>query len=318
MKLQHILIFITLLALALPGISQDGQLIIRQGHMDAINVVKYTPDGKYVVSASEDKTIKLWDVNTGIDVKNFSGHPAPIKALTVTSDGQTIISGDAEGNIYIWSTEGSREPKLMIEAHEGAINTLNLFDGDQSFLSGGFDQTIKRWDINSGKLLKDLPESMTSEVRAIGIHPNQKLAIVAGQKTNDVELRIINLETGEVTDDILNHYAASGAAKVYTYAVLSGISVATSIAKGNIGKDMLDFYIMDYNNIEFRKDGRSALISQNTFLPMTAAKGKEEESGNTIISIAEISEDGSKFVDVKRPERWILSYSNARALFSED
>ncbi len=319
MRLRHLVfLLLGLLVIALPGIGQDSQLIIRQGHMDAINVVKYTPDGRYVISASEDKTIKLWDVNTGIDVKNFSGHPAAVKALAVTSDGQTIISADAEGNIFTWATEGSREPILKIEAHEGAINTLNLFDDNQSILSGGFDQTIKRWDINSGKLIKDLPESMTSEIRAIGIHPNQKMAIVGGQKTNDVELRIIDLETGEVTDDILNHYAASGAAKVYTYAVLSGVSVATSIGKGNIGKDMLDFYIMNYNNIEFRKDGRSALISQNTYLPIAAAKGEEEETGNTVISIAEISEDGSKFMDVKRPERWMLGYSNARAVFSED
>ena len=318
MRFQTSISIVLLLLLALPGIAQDGQLIIRQGHMDAINVVKYTPDGKYVVSAGEDKSIKLWDVNTGIDVKSFNGHPAAVKALTVTKDGQTIISADAEGNIFLWKTEGDRKPILEIKAHEGVINTLNLFDDDQSFISGGIDQTIKRWDINSGKLIKDLPESMTSEVRAIGIHPNQKMAIVGGQKTNDVELRIINLETGEVTDDALNHYAGAGAAKVYTYAMLSGVSVAMNIAKGNIGKDMLDFYIMDYNNIEFRKDGKSALISQNTYLPMTAAKGEEEESGNTIISITEISEDGSKFVDVKRPERWILGYSNARAVFSED
>lgn len=317
MRFQYSISIILLLLLALPGIAQEGQLIIRQGHMDAINVVKYTPDGKYVVSAGEDKSIKLWDVNTGIDVKSFNGHPAGVKALTITKDGQTIISADAEGNIFIWKTEGDRAPVLEIKAHEGAINTLNLFDDNQSFISGGLDQTIKIWDASSGKLIKDLPESMTSEIRAIGIHPNQKMAIVGGQKTNDVELRIINLETGEVTDDILNHYAASGAAKVYTYAVLSTFSVATNIAKGNVGKDMLDFYIMNYNNIEFRKDGKSALISQNTYLPMMAAKGEEEESGNTVVSIVEISEDG-KFVDVKKPERWILGYSNARAIFSED
>ena len=153
MRFIRILLIITsILGAQIPIRAQDGQLIIRQGHMDAINVVKYTPDGKYVVSASADNSIKLWDVNTGIDVKNFSGHPAAVNALAITKDGQKIISADAAGNVFIWSTEGSSTPMLQIQAHEGAINTINLFDDDQSFLSAGLDQTIKRWDIHSGKL----------------------------------------------------------------------------------------------------------------------------------------------------------------------
>ena len=87
--------------------------------------------------------------------------------------------------------------------------------------------------------------------------------ISGGQRTNDVEFLLIDLEEGTIIDDALKHVKGAGAAKAYTYAVLSGFSVAANLIKGNVGKDMLDFYTMTYSNIEFSRDGRSALVSMN-------------------------------------------------------
>jgi len=296
---------------------QHKDLIIRQGHSAAINEIIYSPDGNYIFSASDDKTIKMWDVKSGIDIKSFNGHTHPVKCIAITSSGNKIISGDADGKIIVWDVNNKDEPIHFIQGHEGAVNTIEVYENNLFFLSGGKDEIIKKWDINTGKPEKSI-EAATSEIRAISIHPNQQTAVVGGQKTNDVELIIVDLENGNKTDDILNYYKNSGLTKAYIYGVLSGFSIATNIAKGNIGKDMLDFFIIDYSNIAFMKDGKTVLISQNMYMPMAAAKDEEEETGNSTVSLVNISPDGKKFVNPKKPKRWMIAYSNARAVFNDD
>lgn len=296
--------------------SQDSELIIRQGHRDEIKMVKYSPDGNHIFTAGADKLIKKWDVNTGIDVITYYGHNVGVNCLELSPDGKKLFSGDKEGKIFIWNLENN-DPIQKIDAHTGAINILKMTPGGNSFVSAGADMRIKEWDINSYDSIKTI-SGFTGEIKSVGISPDGKLLMSGGQRTNDAEFLLIDFEKGEIIDDAMKHVKGAKAAKAYTYAVLSGFSVAANIAKGNIGKDMLDFFTINYNNIEFMKDGKSALVCMNLYLPMTAAKGDEEKNGGTTISIVELNEDRTEFVDVTRPKKWMVDYPNTVAMFNED
>ena len=63
---------------------------------DQINVVIVTPDGKRAVSASQDQTVKVWDLTTGQEERTFAGHDGPVKPVAVTPDGRYVISGTGE------------------------------------------------------------------------------------------------------------------------------------------------------------------------------------------------------------------------------
>ncbi|MFM6267558.1 MAG: WD40 repeat domain-containing protein, partial [Dolichospermum sp.] len=65
-----------------------------EGHNNSVNAIAVTPDGKTVISGSDDKTIKTWDLTTGNKVATFTGE-SPI--LAVASDGLTIVAGEASG-----------------------------------------------------------------------------------------------------------------------------------------------------------------------------------------------------------------------------
>src|ERR1044071_1927312 len=66
----------------------DGQakLVLQLGHSDDINSVEYSPDGKYVLTGSSDKTVKLWEVETGREVRQLVGHTAGIWSVAFSSD----------------------------------------------------------------------------------------------------------------------------------------------------------------------------------------------------------------------------------------
>ncbi|MFM6248265.1 MAG: WD40 repeat domain-containing protein [Dolichospermum sp.] len=67
------------------------------GHNDWVYTIAVTPDGKTVISGSDDKTIKTWDLTTGNKVATFTGE-SPI--LAVASDGLTIVAGEASGTLH--------------------------------------------------------------------------------------------------------------------------------------------------------------------------------------------------------------------------
>ena len=94
-----------LLALLNGGLllAQVPELKINSGHADMVNSVCFSPDDKYVASGSEDKTIKLWDVATGKELKTFTDADK-IYSVAFSADGKFIISGGDAG-AKLWNIQ---------------------------------------------------------------------------------------------------------------------------------------------------------------------------------------------------------------------
>ncbi len=308
-----------LLILLMPVIvrGQERKLIIRQGHRDMVNMVKYSPGGDYVFSAGEDGVIKMWDIKNGVDVKTFTGHDAGVKCIEITPDGTQMLSGDGAGDVIVWNIAGDPVPVKQISAHTDAVNIIKLLPDQSGFLTGSSDKLIKHWSSVDYALIKTI-EGMTGQVKSFGISPDGTRMVMGAQRSNDVELLLIDIEKGVILDDALKHVKGAGAAKAYTAVLLTPLAVATSIGKGDIDKEMLTYYTFDYSNIEFTSDGKSVLISQNLILPMMASKKEEDKTGGTTISVVELNADRSQFMNVKKPKRFSIDYARSKALFNED
>jgi WD40 repeat protein len=79
------------------------------GHESTVWSVAVTPDGKFVVSGSDDKTVRLWDLATGKEVRRFTGHEAPVYRVAVTPDGQYVVSGSGDKTVRVWYIGDLRE-----------------------------------------------------------------------------------------------------------------------------------------------------------------------------------------------------------------
>lgn len=313
--LRSLLLILLCLPVCFNTFAQEKKLIIRQGHKDAIAMVKYSRDGQYVYSASYDKSIKMWDVRTGIDINTFNAHNAGVNCLDLSRNGEMLISGDQNGDLIIWNASNGQVIK-KIQAHEGAVNVAKLTNDGQTIVSGGEDKIMKVWNLE-GDTIKTI-KGFSAPITNFGISPDNKRIVSGGNKSNGVEVLLIDLEKGEIIDDALNHVKGSGAALAYTKAIMTGFAVAGNIAKGNFGKGMTTIFVMTYSNIEFSDDGKRILLSQNMYVPFTQAKGDEKENGGASVSIIELTEDQNQFGEVSKPIRW--SFSNARAVakFNQD
>ncbi len=295
--------------------AQDTELVVRQGHKSAINMVKYSPTGQHVYSASDDKTIKMWDVNTGIDVNTFNAHSAGINCIELSSDGQTLVSGDKQGNIIVWNAL-TGEPIQQIAAHEGPVNVAKLSKDGQTIVSGGEDELLKLWNIN-GDTIKTI-RGFTAPIKNLGISPDGQRIVTGGGKNNGVEVKLVDPEKGKILADALDNVKGSGAAIAYTKVIMTGFAVIGNVANGRVGKGMTTIFTMSYSNIEFSKDGKKVLFSQNLFIPFMAAKGDEKDTGSSSISIVELAENRNNFGEVKRPNYWKVDNPRAVAMFNED
>ncbi len=75
------------------------------GHNDSVDAVAVTSDSKKIISGSYDKTLKVWDIETGKCIATFTAE-AGINCVEVANDGVSIVAGDSSGNVHFWRLIG--------------------------------------------------------------------------------------------------------------------------------------------------------------------------------------------------------------------
>jgi WD40 repeat protein len=83
----------------------DDAVLKLEGHTDIVTSVAFSPDGKRIASGSHDRTILVWDAETGEALlKPLKGHANIITSVAFSLDGKRIVSGSHDQTIRIWDT----------------------------------------------------------------------------------------------------------------------------------------------------------------------------------------------------------------------
>ncbi len=113
----------------------------------------YSPDGKYIISSSGGKTIKMWDVEKGECVKTLEASAGSVSCLAYSTDGKYIVSGSnqpysetPDNNVRIWDAETGKCIKTL-EGHTKGVRSVAFSPDGKHIVSGSNDNTIKIWEI---------------------------------------------------------------------------------------------------------------------------------------------------------------------------
>jgi RNA polymerase sigma factor (sigma-70 family) len=80
-------------------------------HQGWVHALAFTPDGKALISASEDRTVRLWDVATGKGRRTLTGHLGGVRALAVSADGSRLASGSQDCTVLLWDLKALDKPE---------------------------------------------------------------------------------------------------------------------------------------------------------------------------------------------------------------
>lgn len=147
------------------------------GHTDNVEAIQFSPDGQRLVSASRDKTVKVWDVSTlrnpgrqGVQlIHTLHGHTDRVHSCAFSPTGQQIASGSIDRTVCLWDAQ-SGSLLHTLYGHTNAVRSVT-FSRDGSILaSSSYDHVIRFWDTQTGTLLDTLSTWETA-ILAMDFHP---------------------------------------------------------------------------------------------------------------------------------------------------
>ena len=140
--------------------SDEGRCIqILSGHTNEIWAMAYTRDSHFLVSGSDDCTVRFWNVNTGECEYMLDNHRGWIQSLALSYSGKLLVTGSQDRTICLWELNSGKAPRLIrtLSGHRARVTDVCFTPDDSTIVSSSLDETIRLWDVDTGECLKEWP-----------------------------------------------------------------------------------------------------------------------------------------------------------------
>ena len=155
-------------AQSIPGFEREGKLLeiltvcmrkgkrknlkdlwlnsILTGYIGYVTSVCFSPDGRYIASGCGN-TIRLWNIETGREVRRFEGYTDKVTSVCFSPDGRYIASGSGDRTIRLWDVRTEREVRRF-EGHIFSVDSVCFSPDGRYIASGSEDRTIRLWELD--------------------------------------------------------------------------------------------------------------------------------------------------------------------------
>ncbi|AFY77683.1 WD40 repeat-containing protein [Pleurocapsa sp. PCC 7327] len=181
----------------LDTIQEKNQL---EGHQETVNSISFSPDGKWIATASRDATARLWD-RQGNGRVIFQGHQSDVYSVAWSPDGQTLATASKDGTVKLWNLRG--QELATFKGHESSVYSVAWSPDGTRIATASRDETARIWDWQ-GRQLAILVGHQRS-VDDISFSPDGKQIATASR---DGTVRLWNLEGKQLAifQDVTNAF----------------------------------------------------------------------------------------------------------------
>ena len=247
-----------------------------RGHTAPVTHVAFTPDGKTLISAGNEKDIFFWDVAE----QNQSGSPLSsnqdsISSFAVSPDGKLLASGDSAGRVVLWNMT-TASPTLLAEFSAGEKTVWALdFSQDNKTLASTSGNAIILWDVSNSQspaqIGQPLATQSTAEVVTIDFSPTDNTLLASGARFPNTDVLLWNVATQTLIGEF-GGQSEDGNPIKHKFGVLSVAFSpdGTLLASGGEDTDVflwevttrqslvqLDFHLAAVNKVVFSPDGET-------------------------------------------------------------
>ena len=183
------------------GLSISYKSFAPQGHSSYITGVVITSDGKECISGSFDKTIRIWNLETGQCRRTLEGHTDTVSTLALMPGGKRCISGSRDGTARVWNLE-TGECLHVMEGHIGGITAQVLTSDGLLCINGAHDCVLRAWNPETGRYLRSF-RGHQKPIHCVAITPDGKKCVSGSL---DGMINVWEIETGR----LINSFGTKG------------------------------------------------------------------------------------------------------------
>jgi len=163
-----------------------------KGHSNEVLSFAFSPDGKTLATGSVDRTMKLWDMATGTELRTILGHGAWVTSLHFSADGQYLLSGDSDGLIKMWDL-AAKEMPVWPDQKASSISATTFTPANELLAVGRTAHgDLKLWNLSSGQVIAELDSAQT--ISSAAFSKNAELVAVAVEP----QIRIYRVGSGRL------------------------------------------------------------------------------------------------------------------------
>jgi WD40 repeat protein len=125
---------------------------VLQGHEDRVLTASYSTDGRRVVTASEDKTGRVWDTETGKVIAVLQGHEGLVWSASFSRDGRRVATASEDMTARIWDADNGKMIAVL-RGHQGEVRSAAFSTDGRRVVTASDDTTARIWDADTGNVI---------------------------------------------------------------------------------------------------------------------------------------------------------------------
>ncbi|WP_145258606.1 serine/threonine-protein kinase [Planctomycetes bacterium Pan216] len=149
------------------------------GHRGPVNAVAYAPDGDRLLSAGNDGTVRLWDLDDGHLEHRWKASTKPLRAVAWSPDGKSAL-GAVGSDVLIWNPETHKE-EGRLKGHSETIRALAVAPGSSLVATGADNAEVRLWDLSADPPTSKTLHGSIGPIDAVALAPDGSLVAAAGE-----------------------------------------------------------------------------------------------------------------------------------------
>jgi WD40 repeat protein/tRNA A-37 threonylcarbamoyl transferase component Bud32 len=185
-----------------------SDLLTFKGHTGFVTSASFSPDGSRVVTASFDKTAKVWDFRTGAEVLTLKGHTDEVYSASFSPDGSRVVTASADKTAKVWDAQTGADV-LTLNGHNNFVTSASFSPDGSRVVTASHDRKAKVWDAQSGAELLTLTRDPGGVSSAL-FSPDGSRVVIA---SSDNTAKVLDAQSGAEVLTLKGHrgilYSAS-------------------------------------------------------------------------------------------------------------